>query len=151
MLEQWQADRLLSMPKIYVETTIVDLSPGADGLYILESDDGNENFLLDISRGRINKAKAKFQLRYSRDVVLSRMCTSVPHTNPDGTFLTFPHYHRYKEEFGDKFAEQIDPFDDITSALHFFCGQINLPQPDIQGGILWASTRISSQAHTYRG
>jgi hypothetical protein len=135
MLEQWQADRLLSMPKVYVETTTVDLSPAADDLYILESDDESEIFLLDIYRGRANKAKARFQLRYQRDIVLARMCTSVPHTNPDGTLLTFPHYHKYKEGFGDKFAEQVGPFDDITSALYFFCTQVNLPQPDVQGGI----------------
>jgi hypothetical protein len=134
MLEQWQADRLLSMPKVYVETTIVDLSPGAESLYVLESDDESESFLLDIRLSRRNKTKATFQLRYGRDVVLCRMCTSVPHTNPDGTLLAFPHYHRYREGFGDKFAEQINPFDNTTSALYSFCDRVNLPLPDIRGG-----------------
>lgn len=134
MLEQWQADRLLGMPKVYVETTTVDLSPGTDGFYILESDDESESFFLDIYRGRINQMKAKFQLRYGREVVLSRMCTAVSHTNPDGAPLTFPHFHKYREGFGDKFAEQLEPFADIASALYFFCDRINLPQPSIQGG-----------------
>jgi hypothetical protein len=135
MLEQWQADRLLGMPKVYIETTTVDLRPGKDGFYILESDDESESFILDISRGRMNQMKARLQLRYGREVVLSRMCTAVPHTNPDGTLLTFPHLHRYTEEFGDRVAEQLEPFVDVASALNFFCDRINLPQPDIQGGI----------------
>jgi hypothetical protein len=78
--------------------------------------------------------KAKFQLRYRRDIVLARLCTSVPHTNPDGIAIGSPHFHRYREGFGARYAESVGPFSDVPSALNFFCDQLNLPQPDIEGG-----------------
>lgn len=84
------------MPKVYVETTTVDLSLGTDGFYILGSDDESENFFLDIRRGRrLASMKANFQLRYGREIVLARSCTTVPHTNPDGTYIEYPHLHSY--------------------------------------------------------
>jgi hypothetical protein len=131
MLEQGQADYLLRVPKVYSDTTTVDLSPGSNDFYILASDDETETFLLDIYRGRINSMKARFQLRHRRDIILARLCTSVPHTNPDGMELDSPHFHQYREGFDVRFAEQIDPFADIPSALNFFCDRINLPRPDI--------------------
>lgn len=129
MIEQWRADYLLGMPKVYAETTTVDLSPGVVHFCILESDDETE-----IYRGRRNRMKAKFQLRHRRDTVLARLCTSVPHTNPDGELLGAPHFHRYREGFAVRFAELVDPFADVSSALNYFCDRINLPYPDIQGG-----------------
>jgi hypothetical protein len=135
MLVQGQADYLLTMPKVYVETTTVDLAPGVDDWYILQSDDETETFFLDIRRGRRNQMKARFQLRYRREIVLARLCTSVAHTNPDDEVLGSPHFHRYREGFGDKFAELVDPFPDVPSALNFFCDRVNLPYPDIQGGV----------------
>lgn len=134
MLEQGQADYLLRMPKVYVETTTVDLSPGTDLFYILGSEDETETFFLDIYRGRLNQMKARFQLRYQRDIVLARLCTSVSHANPDGTEVGWPHFHRYREGFGDKYAELVEPFVDVLAALNFFCGQLNIPLPDIEGG-----------------
>jgi Family of unknown function (DUF6978) len=134
MMEQGQADYLLGMPKVYAETTTVDLSPGADTFYILGSDDETETFFLDVYRGHRNLMKARFQLRHRRDVVLARLCTSAPHTNPgDDELLGSPHFHRYREGFAARFAELVDPFADVSSALNFFCDRINLPYPDIQG------------------
>lgn len=135
MLEQWEGDRLLVIPKVYSHSTVVDLSMGADDDYALESDDGTEFFLLDIYRPTRNKRKVRFQLRYQRDVILARLCTSVPHTNPDGERIGFPHLHAYREHFDDRFAEQVEPFGDLSEALKFFCNRINLPMPDTQGGV----------------
>ena len=135
MLEQWEGDRLLVIPKVYSRSTVVDLSVGADADYPLESDDGTELFVLDVRRPVRNKRKVRFQLRYQRDIVLTRLCTSVPHTNPDGELVGAPHLHIYREDYEAKFAEQLEPFNDHIDALKFFCKKINLPMPDVQGGI----------------
>jgi len=135
MLEQWEADRLLAMRKVYSTTVRVDLGIGVNGFYALESDDETESFLLDIFRGRLNPTKARYQLRYQREVVLARLCTSVEHTNPDGERIEPPHLHRYDAEFSDKIAAHVGPFEDITAALNFFCDRINAPRPEVQGGI----------------
>jgi hypothetical protein len=135
MLEQWEADRLLRMPKTYSGSLAVDLKQGADDDYQLESSDGTAFFVLDVRRSRRNPRKARFQLRYRREIVLARLCTSVPHMNPDGVRIRFPHLHTYKENFGDKWAEEIDLQGDVASSLEFFCKKINLPAPVIQGGL----------------
>jgi hypothetical protein len=63
------------------------------------------------------------------------MCLTVPHTNPDGTAVEFPHYHTYREGFDDKFADSVGVFGSMSEALDDFCGRINLPAPKIQGGL----------------
>ncbi|WP_157358401.1 hypothetical protein [Amycolatopsis sp. ATCC 39116] len=135
MLEQWRADQLLRVAKVYSLSSPINLAQGADDDYPVESDDGSEHFLLDIWRPKRNVRKARFQLRYRRDIVLARLCTSVPHTNPDGLQLGFPHMHRYRESDGDKWAEKVDGTTDLTSALDYFCKAVNLPAPDLQGGL----------------
>jgi hypothetical protein len=135
MLEQWDADRLLSLPKIYSHTATVDLAAGVDEEYQLESDDGTEFFLLDVWRSRRNPRSGKFQLRYQRDTVLSRLCFAKLHTNPDGVAVGAPHLHRYREGFGDTYARQLDEFDDIEATLRFFCRQFHIADPMTQGGL----------------
>lgn len=135
MLEQWEADRLLTLRKVYSRTTTIDLSLGVDTDYAIESGDGREFFTLDIWRGRRNKHKARFQLRYDKSIILARLCTSMPHRNPDGEAIGMPHLHKYREGYEDKYAEAIDTFIDPTAALISFCKVINLPTPDIQGGV----------------
>ncbi|GAA3461442.1 hypothetical protein J2S66_004857 [Saccharothrix longispora] len=60
MLEQWEADHLLRMPKTYSGSLTVDLEQGADDDYQLESDDGTRYFVLDVRRSRRNPRKARF-------------------------------------------------------------------------------------------
>jgi hypothetical protein len=79
MIEQWEADRLLAMPKIYTDATTIGLGAGANDFYILDSNNETETFLLDVWRGHRNHMKARFQLRYQRNVILARLCTAVPH------------------------------------------------------------------------
>lgn len=135
MLEQWEADRLLKLPKTYSLSLVVDLGPGVDDDHQVESSDGTEFFVLDVRVSRRNPRKARFQLRYRREIVLARLCMSVPHSNPDGVLLGFPHLHLYKEDHGAKWAEQIDLQADAATGLEFFCEKINLPSPNIQGGL----------------
>ncbi len=97
MLEQWEADALLGVEKMYSHDPVVRLSQGVDYDYQTEAVDEWATFLLDVLRSRRNPRKARYQLRYRRDVVLARLCTSVPHTNPDGEELGAPHLHWYRE------------------------------------------------------
>ncbi|WP_410563846.1 DUF6978 family protein [Amycolatopsis sp. cmx-4-61] len=136
MLEQWEADHLLRLPKVYSLSTQVDMAQGADNDYQIESEDGSEHFLLDVRRPLRNKRKVRFQLRYRRDIVLARLCTAVPHGNPDGEQIGFPHLHIYREGYDDKWAEELPEVSDIMSAMDRFCKTINLPSPDIQGGLI---------------
>lgn len=136
MLEQWEADQLLSVRKVYSYSTTIGLNLGTNSEHYLESDSGTEFFILDIYRSNKNRRKARFQLRYRREVVLSRLCTAVPHQNPDGTRIGMPHLHRYSERYGDKFAVELGEFPDVPKALEFFCETINLPKPDMQGDVI---------------
>jgi hypothetical protein len=134
MLEQWRADQLLTVPKVYSATLGVNLRPGVGEDYPVESDDGDDHFLLDVWSSRRNLRKARFQLRYRRDIVLARLCTAKPHGNPDGTDVGSTHLHLYREGDHDKWASEVGPFEDVFAALQFFCKRINLPAPEIQGG-----------------
>jgi hypothetical protein len=137
MLEQWHADQLLHMPKVYSRTMTVELAPGVHDDYPVESSDGNEHFLFDVYRSLRNPRKASFELRYGRVYVIARLCTSASHlhTNPDGSPIGSPHLHEYREGENDKWANKTREFDDMPEALAFFCKHIHLPIPDIQGGL----------------
>jgi len=130
MLAQWEADKLLQLPKVYTVTTTVALTVGVDDDYPVESTDGVDHFLLDISRSRRNPNKARFQLRFRKEVVLARMCTAKPHSNPDGQEVGAPHFHVYREGYGARWAEQLPSFANVATALFAFCDRINLPHPD---------------------
>jgi len=136
MLEQWQANRLLAVPKVYTVTNMIDLAPGVDYDYQLESDDGYEVFVFDVRIPRLNVSKTRFQLRYQRNIVLARLCHSAPHTNPDGKSVESPHFHTYQEGFDDKFAESLESVHGVINSLEVFCRRVNLPVPSVQGG-LW--------------
>ncbi|MCD2193596.1 hypothetical protein LQ327_09405 [Actinomycetospora endophytica] len=136
MLEEWEAKRLLALPKAYVGPPTVDLRPGSDRDYPLESDDGTEFFLLDVWMSPRNPDKARFQFRHSpHGAVLSRLCTAVPHTNPDGEYCEPPHLHVFHEEVIDKWAVHRSDIFDISYALQVFCDIIHLPVPAIEGGL----------------
>ena len=135
MLEQWEANRLLAMPKIYSSGAVVDLSRGADNDYQVETNDGTEFFLFDVRGPGRNPRKARFQLRYRRNIVLARMCLAAPHTNPGEIKIDGPHFHRYHEGYDVRFAEPCEHFGDLVEALNNFCDRINLPAPSIGGGV----------------
>lgn len=106
-----------------------------DHEYELESADGTELFILDVRRPKRNAGNMRFMLRYQRAVVLARLCNSKTHTNPDDEIIGFPHLHRYREDFGVTFAKQVGPFADAGASLSFFCQQVNIAEPVIQGGL----------------
>lgn len=115
-LTQAEADALIGMEKRRVEDGWYDF-PGLGGsLSIpLSSADKREQFMLDISRGRIDLQKGKYQNRARQVVVLVRLdFGGSPHRNPDGEEISCPHLHIYREGYGAKWAIPV-PFDHFPS------------------------------------
>lgn len=142
-LTQAEAEALLKMAKHHKENNVY-LFPGFGGtLRIpLVSNDGREEFMLDLSRGRIALTKNTFQTRARKTIVLARIdLGGPPHTNPDGKQVLCPHIHIYREGFGDKWAIPLpDNFSDssnIGTTLDEFMSYCNInTKPQIQMGII---------------
>jgi hypothetical protein len=104
-LTQSEADALHALEKISVDNTEFDLPDLGGNLSVpLISMDKKEHFLLDISRGRIDLKRQKYQNRAREAIVLVRLDLGSPHRNPDGEEIGVPHIHLYKEGYGDKWA-----------------------------------------------
>jgi hypothetical protein len=101
----------------------------------LQSSDRREKFLLDIGRSRIDLAKVKIQNRGRQIVVLVRLdLGGAPHRNPDGTEISAPHLHLYREGFGDKWAvpvplERFGHLENLFTTLDDFMLFCNITQP----------------------
>src|SRR5205085_6760026 len=113
ILTQSEADALIALPKVKVDETPWDYPVGGAALAIpLTSEDRRTNFFLDLSRGRINLSKGKYQNRVHQSVILVRLdFGGSPHRNPDGQEIACPHLHRYREGYGDKWASPIPATD----------------------------------------
>jgi len=142
-LKQSEADSLIVMEKHRANEEKHLFPQGGRSLILpLESPDKREQFVLDISRGRIDLAKVKIQNRARQVVILIRIdLAGGLHRNPDGEEVPCPHLHRYREGFGDKWAEPLPQThfanpDNLWETLgHFFdyC-QITQP-PHIEQGL----------------
>lgn len=111
MLDQNTADSLIAEPKIFKDMNSIHL--GTNGTKLskeLYGKNSQETFILDITRGKINISKATYQNRYKKlNIILARIDTSGPrHQNPDGKFINGPHLHIYRENYGDKWAYELD-------------------------------------------
>lgn len=107
-----------------------------------ESPDKREQFILDVARGRIDLAKVKMQNRARQVVILVRIdLAGAPHRNPDGEEVPCPHLHRYREGFGDKWAEPLpvevfsSPTDLWATLGHFFSFCSITKPPHIERGL----------------
>lgn len=136
-LSQEEADALIAMAKER-EDDDEQLFPGpGHALRLpLRSTDGQERFLLDLRRGRLNVKKVTMQTRARRVVVLLRLDLSgAPHRNPDGTRIPAPHLHRDREGYGDRWATPLppdvfpNPEDAWETLRHFqhYCNIIRTP------------------------
>ena len=143
-LLQAEADALIAMPKIAGDEVGYEYpTPGGSICVPLLSEDRRENFVLDISRGRIDLYKGKYQKRGRHVIVLVRLDfgPSVRHTNPDGEEFVGPHLHLYREGFGDKWAQPIPAgrfprLNDLWQTLIDFYGFVNVvEQPRINRGL----------------
>jgi hypothetical protein len=137
-LIQADADALIAMEKHRVNEQQNEYpSFGGSVIIPLVSADRRENFLLDISRGRIDLLKGKYQNRARQIVVLSRLdFGGPPHRNPDGEEIPSPHLHVYREGFGDKWAlpAPTDKFPNLNDPWHTlgdFMRYCNITKPPI--------------------
>ena len=142
-LAQSEADTLISMEKVKVDDQNWDY-PGLGGRISipLVSKNKRENFILDISRGKIDLLKGTYQNRARQVVVLVRLdFGGQPHRNPDGQDISSPHLHIYKEGFGDKWAVPVptDRFSNMSNlwqTLEDFMRYCNITElPNIERGL----------------
>jgi len=135
-LTQAEADALIAMEKHRANEDRSDFPMGGQSLVLsLQSADKREQFLLDLSRGRIDLLKVKMQNRGRQVVVLVRLdLGGAPHRNPDDEEVPAPHLHVYREGYGDKWAGPVSPdrFRDVGDAwatLEDFLRFCNVTQP----------------------
>jgi len=137
-----EARVLLQMEKHYLDNVGFVFTGLGEALRIpLFSDDHREEFMLDITRSRIEIRKTTLQNRARKAVVLARLdLGGPPHRNPDGEEIPCPHMHLYREGYGDKWAVPLpDDFTnslDIPHTLNEFMQYCNIiTKPDIKWGL----------------
>jgi hypothetical protein len=142
-LTQAEADMLIAVEKHRISEAPSDFPMGGQSLVVpLLSADRREQFLLDLSRGRIDLLKVKMQSRGRQVVVLVRLdLGGAPHRNPDDEEIPAPHLHLYREGYGDKWAVPVpaDRFcnvNDVWVSLEDFLRFCNVTQaPNIERGL----------------
>ena len=135
-LTQAEADALIAMEKHCVTDDRTDFPMGGESVVLpLQSADRREQFLLDLSRGRINLKKVKMQTRGRQIIVLVRLdLGGAPHRNPDGEEIPVPHLHVYREGYGDKWAmpvptDQFLAVPDVWMTFEDFMRFCNITRP----------------------
>lgn len=137
-LTQSEADALIAMEKLRVDDTRWDY-PGLGGSISvpLISNDKRENFLLDVSRGKIDLLKGTYQNRSRQVIILVRLDFGrKPHRNPDGEEIPSPHLHIYREGYGDKWAipvpaDRFPNISDLWRTLDDFMQFCNVVDPPL--------------------
>jgi hypothetical protein len=135
-LTQAEADALLALEKHRADEEQRDFPLGGESLMLpLVSSDKREQFILDISRGRIDLMRGKYQNRARQTLVLARLDFGGPaHRNPDEQEIPCPHLHVYREGYGDKWAfpisaEQFGRMGDWWGTLEDFMVFCNITRP----------------------
>lgn len=141
-LTQQEADALLAMNKHRQDDKQYIFSDITGSLRLpLRSEDGREEFSLDIYNGKIELTKYTYNTRARKTVILARLdLGGSPHRNPDGVEIPCPHLHLYREGFGDKWAYKVPPLfglmTDAFQSLQEFMTYCNITnKPDIQRGL----------------
>jgi hypothetical protein len=142
-LTQAEANALIAMEKHRIGDTRYSYPlPGELISAPLASPDKREQFLLDVRRGRIDLLKVTHQNRGRAVVVLVRLdLGGPPHRNPDGEEVRCPHFHIYREGFGDKWAlpvpaERFPDLSDYWRTLQDFMGYCNVTKPPVIDKVL---------------
>ena len=137
-LSQAEADALIQMEKYKTNDERWNY-PGLGGSISIPLTSGNkrENFLLDVSRGKIDLLKGTYQNRSRQVIILVRLdFGGQPHRNPDGEEIPSPHLHIYREGYGDKWAMPVpvDRFPNLSNlwkTLDDFMRFCNIIEPPI--------------------
>ncbi len=123
-LTQFEADQLIAMQKRRTANDIqLFPSPGEKLVVELESVDRTEDFLLDMTRSRIDLSRITYQNRARVVVILKRLdLNGPPLRNPDDQVIPCPHLHTYREGYGDKWAEPAPPgkFSNLADRIQTF-------------------------------
>ena len=107
--------------------------------FTLVSSDKRDEFILDVNSMRLDVKKFSFGTRTQSIITLARVDIARGgfHRNPDGVKIIEPHIHRYREGYGDKWAEPLPPeFGDTDNIFqvfqHFltYCNVIEKPMFD---------------------
>ena len=137
-LTQAEADALIAMEKHRVSDDRSDFPMNGQSLSLqLQSLDKRESFILDISRGRIDLKRGKYQNRARQVVVLVRLdFGGPPHRNPDDTEIACPHLHIYRAGYGHKWPEPVPlakfpRTGDIWRTLEDFMRFCNITEPPL--------------------
>jgi hypothetical protein len=135
-LSQAEVESLMSLDKHRVDETVHPFpSPGGHLAIPLLSADKREEFILDISRNRIELTrKGKYQTRAKTTVPICRLCFAKPHRNPDGTEIPDTHLHVFRDGYELKWAVPLDPAlftnpEDRMQLLHEFLAHVNITKP----------------------
>lgn len=116
-LPQAEADQLLSLPKIFVDTSPIEftLNEPMDHERVLHSTDRREEFILTVERGNRTRLRLKYQTLARKVIVLARLdLNGKRHRNPpDASYrpaewLPGTHLHLYREGFDDRIAYLIE-------------------------------------------
>lgn len=117
-LTQEQADYLLELPKRCTsDEFVVWPASGGKASVPLVSEDGREEFMLDVATSAIKLSKLTLQNRARIVAILARLdIDGAPHRNPDHTEIPCPHIHLYREGFADKWAFPVpeEHFSDLS-------------------------------------
>lgn len=115
-LTQAEADRLLQLPKVFVDQNPIEftLTEPMDNERILRSSDRREEFILTMERGNRNRLRLKYQTRARKVLILARLELNGPrHKNPPespyrpGGWISETHLHLYREGFEDRIAYEL--------------------------------------------
>ena len=142
-LTQSEADLLIAMEKHRINDDRWEYPVVGGSVSIpLISANKRENFILDVSRGKIDLLKGTYQNRARQVTVLVRLdFGGRPHRNPDGQEVSSPHLHIYQEGYGDKWAtsvpdESFPDTSDLWRLLEDFMRFCNIKEPpSIQRGL----------------
>ena len=135
-ITQAEADALIEMEKRFVDDKDWTFPAAGERIALaLTSLDKRENFMLDVTRAQIKLTKATYQNRARQAIILVRLdLGGPPHRNPDGTEISCPHLHTYREGFGDKWAipAPVDRYTDtrdLFSTCETFMQHCNITGP----------------------
>ena len=135
-LTQAEADALMIMQKRTADGHAKMFPvPGGKLVLELESVDRTEDFLLDVTRSRIEFSRISYQNRGRSVIVLKRLdLNGPPHRNPDDKTVPCPHLHVYREGFGDKWAEAVPSgrftdLNNLSQTLSEFMTECNVVEP----------------------
>ena len=141
-LSQSEVNALMEMTKFFVKENPKFPDNGNDTSFELSANNNREKFFLDVGRsGKIELGKTKIQNRHSSYTVLVRLeIDAPPHINPDGTNQGRNHIHIYKEGYEDRWAYNIDEFENASFGgctcfqeyIEKFCDYCNIKLPEMQ-------------------